>query len=82
MNSNVIGGLVKDVDDKGVTLSCPYCWTWILPINCCYHLIMAESRNSQVVHLYLNNNGNQKLEVRSTLCNMLNCPAREKFCWF
>lgn len=53
MNSKVIGGLVEDVDDKGVTLSCPYCWTWILPINCCYQLIMAQSRNSQVVHLYV-----------------------------
>lgn len=67
MNSNVIGGLVEDVDDKGVTLSCPYCWTWILPINCCYQLIMAQSGNSQVVHLYLNILGNQKLAVWSTL---------------
>ena len=55
MNSKVVGGLVQDVNDKSVTLSCPYCWTWILPINGGYQLISAQPCNSQVIHLYVNN---------------------------
>ena len=51
MNSEVVGRLVKDVDDKGVALSDTYGRAGEASIHRSNHLLVAEPPNRQVLHL-------------------------------